>query len=138
MCLSLLTTSCVFMCVSMLTVSIRTCVPACVCCVCCVGLGLLSASSYLVGGAALGATGEANCSGCRLCRWLCVLHLQVICLHCCVGQYAYNRFERWRLAKAVELHYPELAPTADKETREEKSFQSSFVSQTIHPTQIHS
>ena len=76
---------------------------------------------------AVGCAGGCVCCTCR----------SFASIYCCVGQYAYNRFERWRLAKAVELHYPELAPTADKETREEKSFQSSFVSQTIHPTQIH-
>ena len=45
-----------------------------------------------------------------------------------LGQFAYNRFERWRLAKALELYHPELAPTTEKKTKGEKSLQSSFVS----------
>lgn len=53
-----------------------------------------------------------------------------------VGQYAYNRFERWRLAKALELHHPELVPAAEKKTKEEKSLRTSFVSQTLYQTPI--
>lgn len=27
-----------------------------------------------------------------------------------VGQWVYSSFQRWRVKKAIEMHYPELAP----------------------------